>query len=117
MKEIHERIFVASDLACTRGNSRLVVVHACKNPCHQRGIGYRGNLPNTHPNYLVLEQDYDLFLNIIDPPGPLFNSQLFSSFLSFAIKHWGSGKKLLVHCNQGESRSPSLVVGFIKIWT
>ena len=113
MVEIHERVFVANEVACSKGNSGLVVVHACKKPCHQRVIGYSGNLQKTHPNYLVLEQDYDLFLNIIDPPTPLFMPQLFTSFLSFATKHWGEGKRLLVHCNQGESRAPSLALLFL----
>ena len=113
MIEIHERVFVANEVACSKGNSGLVVVHACKKPCHQRVIGYSGNLQKTHPNYLVLEQDYDLFLNIIDPPTPLFMPQLFTSFLSFATKHWGEGKRLLVHCNQGESRAPSLALLFL----
>lgn len=114
MVEIHERVFVANDLACSKGNSGLAVVHACKSPCHQRVIGYSGNLQKTHPNYLVLEQDYDLFLNIIDPPVPLFMPQLFTSFLSFATKHWGEGKRLLIHCNQGESRAPSLALLFLS---
>lgn len=113
MKEVHDRVFVANALACTRGNSGLAVVHACKSPCHQSVIGYNGNLSKTHSNYLVLEQTYDLFLNIIDPPVPLFMPELFTSFLSFAIKHWRAGKKLLVHCNQGESRAPSLALLFL----
>ena len=78
------------------------------------GENNSGNLQKTHPNYLVLEQDYDLFLNIIDPPVPLFMPQLFTSFLSFATKHWGEGKRLLIHCNQGESRAPSLALLFLS---
>ncbi|MEC4682096.1 MAG: hypothetical protein VST70_00200 [Nitrospirota bacterium] len=113
MIEIHERVLVASDLECTRGNSGLAVVHACKSPCHQRVVGYSGNLQKTHPNYLVLEQGYDLFLNIIDPSTPLFMPQLFTSFLSFATKHWEEGTRLLIHCNQGESRAPSLALLFL----
>lgn len=113
MQEIHERVIVTNDLSCTRGSEAVAVVHACKSPCHQRAIGYRGKLPNTHPNYLVLEQENDLFLNIIDPPVPLFMPPLFTAFLEFANKHWGQGKKLLIHCNQGESRAPSLAMLFL----
>jgi len=113
MKEVHERVFVANDLSCTKGNAELAVVHACKSPCHQRAIGYSGSLPSTHPNYLVFEHDNDLFLNIIDPPAPLFMPPLFSNFLSFANKHWSGGRKLLIHCNQGESRAPSLALLFL----
>ena len=119
MQEVHERVMVTNDLSCTRGNENLAVVHACKSPCHQREVGYKGKLANTHPNYLVLEKDSDLFLNIIDPPVPLFMPLLFSAFLEFANKHWGQGKNLLIHCNQGESRAPSLAMLFLAkgvIW-
>jgi hypothetical protein len=113
VKEIHERVIVTNDLSCTRGNNEVAIVHACKSPCHQGAVGYRGNLPSTHPNYLALEQEYDLFLNIIDPPVPLFMPPLFTEFLAFANKHWSQGRKLLIHCNQGESRAPSLAMLFL----
>lgn len=113
MQEVHERIFVANDFSCVGGDSELAVVHACKSPCHQSAVGYKGSLPNTHPNYLVLEQGSNLYLNIIDPPVPLFLPPLFSNFMEFANKHWKDGKKLLIHCNQGESRAPSLALLFL----
>lgn len=113
MQEIYERVIVTNDLSCTRGNDEVAVIHACKSPCHQGAVGYRGKLPSTHPNYLVLEQEYNLFLNIIDPPVPLFMPPLFTEFLAFANKHWSQGRKLLIHCNQGESRAPSLAMLFL----
>ncbi|MHB9150028.1 MAG: protein-tyrosine phosphatase family protein [Thermoleophilia bacterium] len=69
-----------------------------------------GSLPSTHPNYLVLEDGDDLILNIIDPPMPLFKPELFTAFLSFAKRKTGEGKSILIHCNQGESRAPSLAL-------
>lgn len=113
MQEVHERVFVANVTSCLAGSSEVSVVHACKSPCHQRAVGYTGSLPSSHPNYLVLEKDADLFLNIIDPPKPLFMPLLFSQFLIFAQKHWNEGKKLVIHCNQGESRAPSLALLFL----
>lgn len=113
MQEVYERVFVASDSFCTRGNETLVVVHACKSPCHQNAIGYRGSLSSEHPNYLALENNNNLYLNIIDPPVPLFKSETFSHFLKFTCKHWNEGKRILVHCNKGESRAPSLALLFL----
>lgn len=113
MQEVHERVFVGSDMSCKYGTTDLAVVHACKSPCHQRVVGYKGALPNTHPNYLVLEEGNDLYLNIIDPPVPLFMPPLFSNFMNFASKHWNNNQTLLVHCNQGESRAPSLALLFL----
>lgn len=81
--QIYERVTVANDSSCTRGGDNLAVVHACKSPCHQNAVGYRGKLSATHPNYLVLENDNDLFLNIIDPPVPLFMPRCLVDFLIF----------------------------------
>lgn len=113
MLEVHERVLVTNDMSCKSGSADLAVVHACKSPCHQRAVGYKGKLPNTHPNYLVLEQENDLYLNIIDPPVPLFMPPLFSNFMNFANKHWNESRTLLIHCNQGESRAPSLALLFL----
>lgn len=113
MVEVHDRVLVGSEQDCRTGDSSTAVVHACKSPCHQRAVGYRGSLPSTHPNYLVLETEFDLFLNIIDPPVPLFKPELFSVFLAFAGRHWDDGRILLIHCNQGESRAPSLALLFL----
>ena len=114
MIEIHERLYVGGEVDCSPSAAELAVVHACKSPCHQRAVGYRGNLPATHSNYLVLERGHDLYLNIIDPPVPLFKPMLFSSFLTFANRHWSSGARLLIHCNQAESRAPTLALLFLS---
>jgi hypothetical protein len=108
LKQISERIFIGSELDHRNGDDEWAIVHACKSPCHQLAVGYRGSLPTSHPNYLVLEEAGDLYLNMIDPPGPLFMPPLFTSFLEFAARQWEQGKKILIHCNQGESRAPSL---------
>ena len=113
MQEVYERVFVANDQSCRRGDDEWAIVHACKSPCHQRAVGYQGKLQNTHPNYLVLIDGADLFMNIIDPPAPLFMPASFTSFLAFSDKQWLAGRKLLIHCNQGESRAPSLALLFL----
>jgi len=113
MLEIRERLFIGSGIDCRNGDDDWAVVHACKSPCHQRAIGYKGNLSPSHPNYLVLEEDNDLFLNMIDPPKPLFMPQLFISFLEFSSSQWSKEKNILIHCNQGESRAPTLAMMFM----
>lgn len=113
MQEIHERLFVGSEGDCFRSRSGWAVVHACKSPCHQQAVGYRGSLPSDHPNYLVLEDQQNLFLNIIDPPIPLFKHETFASFLTFSEEHWNKGENLLIHCNLGESRAPTLALLFM----
>jgi hypothetical protein len=110
MVEIHPLIHVGTVLDCPLVQPDWAVVHACKSPCHQRAVGYRGSLPSTHPNYLVLERDPHLYLNMIDPPIPLFKLSLFTSFLSFATRQLDRDIPTLIHCNQGESRAPTLAL-------
>ena len=113
MIPVQDGLFVGTERDCRRGDAAWAVVHACKHPCHVKAVGYSGSLPSTHPSYLVLEYPDDLFLNIIDPPVPLFKPELFSAFLSFAMRKQEEGKSLLIHCNQGESRAPSLALLFM----
>jgi hypothetical protein len=113
MREVYERLYVANESSCRQGNDEWAVVHACKSPCHQRAIGYTKSLPASHPNYLVLIEGQNLFMNIIDPPIPLFMPESFANFLDFSEREWLSGRKLLIHCNKGESRAPSLALLFL----
>ena len=130
MIRIFDRIFVGAERACPgcgpetgiepSGREFLAehgedwaVVHACKSPCHQYAVGYKGNLDKAHPNYLVLDKGRDLYLNMIDPPVPMFPPVLFSAALRFADQHWNAGRSVLFHCNEGRSRAPSLALLYI----
>lgn len=113
MVSIHNRLFIGAVDDCRAGTEQLAVIHACKSPCHQQAVGYRGSLAASHPNYLVLQREYDLYLNIIDPPVPLFKAETFERFLAFSRSKYDAGASLLIHCNQGESRAPSLALLFL----
>lgn len=107
---MYERLHVGSESDCGRAADGWAVVHACKSPCHQSAVGYRKSLPKSHENYLILEKDRDLYMNLIDPPVPLFMLESFERFLDFASRHWRKDANLLIHCNKGESRAPSLAL-------
>jgi hypothetical protein len=110
MFEIYNNLFIGNENDCFLDIRKgWVVIHACKSPCHQRAVGYRGSLPKNHPNYLIKEQEFHLFLNIIDPDKPLFMPQVFTVSLDF-IKKNISQRKVLIHCNNGISRAPSLAL-------
>ena len=113
MIKVQDGLYVGNEADCRVGDHEWSVVHACKSPCHQRAVGYRGSLPRDHPHYLVLEQGKDLYLNLIDPPIPLFMAPSFTSFLAFARSRMQEELKILIHCNQGESRAPSLALLFL----
>jgi predicted protein tyrosine phosphatase len=47
---------------------------------------------------------------MIDPERPMFMPEMFEDFFAHAIPRWEEGSRLLTHCNQGRSRSPSLAL-------
>ena len=108
---INERLSFGNESACTHiTDGTIAVVHACKEPCHRSSVGYSTRtIPSNHPNYLVLERGHHLYLNLIDPPQPLFMMPSFEAFLKF-VDHEIVDRPVLIHCNQGESRAPSLTL-------
>lgn len=110
MHQVHERLFVGGQSICRSGDANWFVVHACKSPCHQAAVGYQGSLASDHPNYLLLEHADNLFMNIIDPPVPLLKLESFVAFLRNTHAGWQRGQNVLIHCNQGESRAPTLAL-------
>jgi len=118
VKKIYTNLFIGSDTDCTTCviNPEFSIIHACKT-CHQRVVGYKGSLPSTHPNYLIYEDGVNLFLNMVDMPNellPKFTNPIFSCAISF-IKREIQDKKILVHCNLGQSRSPSIGLIYLAI--
>ena len=114
MIELHPRLFVGDQSTCLEGFDGFAVVHAWKSPCHQQAVGYRVALPHDDRYYLALETPHNLYLNLIDPPTPLFRVNSFRHFRSFAASWYlQAGHGLLIHCNQGQSRAPSLAMLFL----
>jgi len=106
---ISENLFIGNDADCSTVGSDFTVIHACKT-CHQKGVGYRGNLAPSLPNYLIYENDNNLFLNLVDMDRELlskYTHPIMKSALNFIRSHIKT-EKILVHCNQGQSRSPSI---------
>ena len=117
MIEVYNNLFVGNDSNCFYENKDdWVIIHACKHPCHQRAVGYKGNLNGSHPNYLVLEKEGHLFLNMVDMNTPLshkFTEPIILAALAFIEKNIGL-RKVLIHCNVGQSRSPTLALLFLS---
>ncbi len=116
MIEIFKNIFIGTDQECSfNPPSDLAIIHACKNPCHAGSVGYRGSLSSNHPYYLVMEKGQNLFLNMVDMEkelSPIYTHPIMKAAIDFIEKHIGE-RKILVHCNQGMSRSPSIVLLYL----
>ena len=117
MIKIHDNLFIGNEYDCFYdGRKDWVVVHACKSPCHQRAVGYRGNLNKNHPNYLILEEEKHLYLNMVDMNMMLsheFTEPIIKTALDFIGRNINS-KEVLIHCNLGRSRSPALALLFLS---
>ncbi len=110
LQAVAPRLFYGDLQAVHRAaTAESAVVHACKEPCHKQAAHYSKSLPPTHPEYLCAQRPQHLYLNMIDPPLPLFKRELFEAFFAFVDQHIAQ-RDVLIHCNQGRSRAPSLAL-------
>jgi hypothetical protein len=131
MKEIAPRLYVGDqndalreclELAHPSGQYNVIdgwsVVSACKEPFHRDALGYTGRgAPRDHPEYLMARRCDDrwLILNMVDTPDPAYVPEaIVEAAVLFIELARERGDKVLVHCNQGRSRSPSLAMAYLK---
>lgn len=112
---VANRLSIGDEASCSFADDpSLAIVHACKDPCHRRAVGYKTRtIPSIHPHYLAMERGNHLFLNVIDPETPLFMMPNFTAFMVFMDRHIAD-REVLIHCNQGESRSRSLAMLYMS---
>jgi len=98
-----------------KGQVGWAVVHACKEPYHRKLLGYRGKgAPKDHPEYFFAERGNRLHLNLVDAPNPAYiPKEIIAKAIAFILEKLSEGLKVLVHCNQGESRGPG--IGFLYL--
>lgn len=118
MIEVTTNLFVGDELAFdgkVKHESDWAVVHACKEPYHRQALGYTGRgAPKTHPEYLVAQRDERLILNLVDADDPAYiPKEIMDAALLFIEDKLQNGKRVLVHCNQGMSRSAGIALLFL----
>jgi hypothetical protein len=114
MEEVAENLFVGAENACrsVTKDEDWSVVHACKHPCHNNQCG---NPSQGHPNYLVYEDGSDIYLNMVDmdrKQDHQFMQPMISATLAF-VENRVNSQQVLIHCNQGRSRSPTLAMMYL----
>lgn len=122
MIEIYPNLFVGAQEDYefqVRGQADWMVVHACKEPYHRQALGYTSRgAPKNHPEYLIAKRENRLILNIVDANDPNYiPKELIDSSLDFIKNVLNRSHKVLVHCNKGESRSPSIGMLYLAIYT
>jgi hypothetical protein len=118
MIEVAERLYVGSEFdyeGTVKRQEGWSVVHACKEPYHRLALGYSGRgAPKDHPEYLIARRGNRLILNLVDADNPtFFSTEIFDAALHFIDDALGAGSKVLVHCNEGFSRGPSIGLLYI----
>ena len=95
------------------------VIHACKEPYHRQALGYSGRAAaKDHPEYLIARRGDRLVLNLVDAPSPEYIPQeIIDAALAFIDEGLKAKNNVLVHCNQGESRGPSLGLLYLAVKT
>lgn len=120
MIEVHPGLFVGDDgdALATAGEPGWFVVHACKEPHHRAALGYTGKgAPKGDPEYLVAHRPGCVALNLIDAPEPaMIPAGAVMAGVDAIATHIGQAK-VLVHCNQGRSRSPLIALLYLCLHT
>ena len=95
------------------------IVHACKDPYHRQELGYSGRgAPKGHPEYLIARRGHRLILNLVDAPNPAYiPKEIIDAALEFVHTALQEEASVLVHCNQGESRSPGIGLLYLAKFT
>ena len=120
MKEVYPNLYVGTQADYERnqqGFKEWKVVHTCKEPYHRKALGYKGRgAPKESPYYFYLyDANNHLILNIVDTDSPeFFNDEMIDEAVKYCIDGLKTNRKVLVHCNQGESRAPSLVLLLLR---
>ncbi|MCD4698203.1 MAG: dual specificity protein phosphatase family protein [Bacteroidales bacterium] len=111
MREIAPKLFIGDETDCRfHSSDGWAIIHACKFPCHRNALGYKYKLPQSHPHYLIYETGENLYLNMVDMAQELraeYTNPIMESAIKFITKYITTNK-ILIHCNQGLSRSPSI---------
>ncbi|MGL6178865.1 MAG: phosphatase [Tannerellaceae bacterium] len=118
MKEIHDNLYIGNQEDyenIVRHQDGWFVIHACKEPYHRNALGYTSKAaPKDHPEYLIAYRDDQLILNLIDAPSSEYIPKFIIDEAIKAISQNIQQKKVLVHCNQGMSRSAVIGLLYLK---
>jgi predicted protein tyrosine phosphatase len=115
MREIYKNLYVGSEDDADKAREKgYAIVSACKDgkTSHRQLLGYTSmGAPRSSPEYLVARRKDHLYLNLIDGDDPAYvPDKIIDAALNFISEHLDKGQPVLVHCVEGISRSPSIVL-------
>lgn len=114
MVEITHNLFVGNQLDYTtiKDWDNFSFINAAKEPYHRQALGYVGrSCDSTHPEYLFAYRDNGnrLICNLVDSPNVNYiRKEIIDECIMFINEKLLENKKVLINCNQGESRSAAI---------
>lgn len=122
MINVYKNIYVGNqeDLYQLYSNNEWSFLHCAQQPFHREMVGYTGFLNKNHSNYRSIIKGNRMALNIVDMNFFNLNGyedhfrKMFTEAIEFLNKETLKGNKILIHCNQGMSRGPSLAMLYIS---
>lgn len=94
------------------------VLFCAKNPYHKQLVGYDKNCPKDHPEYLVAYRPEinTMALNMVDAKeSKYFSDEMIMSGIEFIENELAKGRNVVVVCNKGESRSPTMCLMYMMV--
>lgn len=115
---LNDSLFIGVLTDLTKINEKNWAIVYATQTVHYRILGWdRGiNKPDkNHPNYIYYEKDNKLSLNWVDCAAYLYNWSRIDTFIKILnfIDNWISKKNVLIHCDQGQSRSPTIGILYL----
>lgn len=96
-------------------NRNMKIISAAKEPWHRQALGYTGRgAPKEDPEYLIAFRPRHVILNLVDPnDAKWIPREVINAALDEIATGLDDGLEVLVHCNQGESRAPTIGLLFL----
>lgn len=116
MIEIEPNLFVGgeADERQTRNQPGWFFIHACKEPYHRQALGYTGRAAsNQHPEYLIARREGRIILNLVDVDKVDYIAPQIVDAALEAIDTNLPTQNILLHCNLGQSRSPTIALLYL----
>jgi hypothetical protein len=116
--EVYPGLFVGDQRECPLNRApragQWATVHAYP-PCYREVLGYTTPGAPEGPEQYLVRRDAHLLLNLPDAHRPEFihKEALIDPALAFIDEERAAGASILIHCEQGWSRSPSLALLYL----
>lgn len=119
MENVYPNLYVGDDNDATKAleSGRFYVVSCCKDGPngHRSILKYKTLGAPKGKNYYTAYEDGHMAINLIDAEDPAYiPDEAVYAALKAINDHLQQGQKVLVHCNKGHSRSPSIVMLYLR---